>query len=453
MVMTLGTGLRVRPRVPAIAGADIGPGRSLAFTGAGGKTTTIFALARELPGPSLITTTTHMGAWQAEHADRHIVARRIGDLGDLGHHKVNVITGPEGDDKRLLAVSAEVLDELRVISLSRGWPLLIEADGSRQRPLKAPRADEPQVPQFVENVIVVNGMEGLGQRLDEQSVHRPDTYAGLSGLQLNASITSDSVAKALTDAHGGLQGVPERARRIALLNQADTSELQAEALRIADALEGSYDAVLIASARAGIVYAALEPTAGIVLAAGGATRYGSPKQLLIWKGQPLVRRAVQTALEAGLSSVVVVTGAQAAEVEAAVGDLHVTIARNEAWRDGQASSIRCGLEACHPGIASAVFLLADQPFVSSALIRTLADAHASEAAAIVAPLIGGDRRGNPVLFDRETFEDLRGLVGDEGGRGIFSRHRVHFVPWHDERIIQDIDKKADYDQFLEGEEN
>ena len=194
---------------------------------------------------------------------------------------------------------------------------------------------------------------------------------------------------------------------------------------MAPALERVYDAVLIASAQAGIVHAALEPTAGIVLAAGGATRYGSPKQLLIWKGQPLVRTAVQAALDAGLSTVVVVTGAHAEEVEAAVGDLRVTIARNEAWVDGQASSIRRGLEACPPGIGSAMFLLADQPFVSAALVRALADAHASEAAAIVAPMIGGDRRGNPVLFDRETFEDLRGLRGDEGGRGIFSRHRVH----------------------------
>jgi molybdenum cofactor cytidylyltransferase len=209
--------------------------------------------------------------------------------------------------------------------------------------------------------------------------------------------------------------------------------------------------VLIAAAQAGIVHAALEPAAGIVLAAGGASRYGSPKQLLAWKGQPLVRTAVRAALDAGLSSVVVVTGAHAGEVEAAVGDLPVTLARNEAWAEGQASSIRRGLEACPPGMGSALFLLADQPFVSPAVIRTLTGAHASEAAAIVAPLIGGDRRGNPVLFDRETFEDLRGLRGDEGGRAIFSRHRVHYVPWHDERIIEDIDDEEDYHKLMEGE--
>jgi molybdenum cofactor cytidylyltransferase len=98
-----------------------------------------------------------------------------------------------------------------------------------------------------------------------------------------------------------------------------------------------------------------------------------------------------------------------------------------------------------------VFLLADQPFVSPAVIRALADAHASEAAAIVAPLIGGDRRGNPVLFDRETFADLRGLRGDEGGRAIVSRHGVHYVPWHDERLILDIDTKEDYRKLLEDE--
>jgi molybdenum cofactor cytidylyltransferase len=452
MVMTLGTALRLRPRAAAVARSDTGLGVSLAFTGAGGKTTTIFSLARELPVPSLITTTTHIGTWQTEHADRHIVASRIGDLKALGDRKVNVITGPEGDNQRLSAVSATLLNQLRTISLSRGWPLLIEADGARQRPLKAPRADEPQVPLFVEGVVVVAGMEGLGRPLDDQSVHRPDIFAGLSGVPLGSSISADAVAKVLVDAKGGLKGVPERARRIALLNQADTIELQAAALRIAHGLAQSYDAVLLASARAGIVHAALETVAGIVLAAGGATRYGSPKQLLAWKGQPLVRTAVQAALDAGLSSVVVVTGAHAVEVEAAVGDMRVTVARNKAWVEGQASSIRRGLEVCPPGTASAVFLLADQPFVAPALIRALVEAHASEAAAIVAPLIGGDRRGNPVLFDRETFEDLRGLRREEGGRAIFSGHRVHYVPWHDEKIIQDIDTQQDYDKLLEGEQ-
>ena len=62
------------------------------------------------------------------------------------------------------------------------------------------------MPTFVENVVVVAGMEGLGRPLDVESVHRPDIFASLSGLQLNASITPDSVAKALTDAHGGLKG-------------------------------------------------------------------------------------------------------------------------------------------------------------------------------------------------------------------------------------------------------
>jgi molybdenum cofactor cytidylyltransferase len=130
----------------------------------------------------------------------------------------------------------------------------------------------------------------------------------------------------------------------------------------------------------------------------------------------------------------------------------VTLARNEAWVDGQSSSIKRGLDACPAGIGSAVFLLADQPFISPALIRSLVDAHTSEAAAIVAPLVGSGRRGNPVLFDRETFDDLRKLQGDEGGRALFSRHHVHYVPWHDERIIQDIDNAADYQRLLEGED-
>lgn len=451
MGMTLGTGLRLRSRVQQAAGPAAVEPLSYAFTGAGGKTSTIFSLARELTGPSLITTTTHLGAWQADLADRHIVAKSLADLAGLDSEKVTMISGPKAADDRLSSVSPELLNELRAISLTRGFPLLIEADGARQKPLKAPGEAEPQVPSFSELVVVVAGMEGLHRPLDEHSVHRPEVFASLSGLLAGESVTVDGLARVLVHVRGGLKGIPRSARRIALLNQADTSELQAEALRVARAIEGSYDAVVITSARAGTVHAALEPTAGIILAAGGATRYGSVKQLLPWRGKPLVRAAAQTALAAGLSQVVVVTGAHAPEVEAAVRDLNVTLARNEDWTQGQASSIRSGLEACAPNVGSAVFVLADQPFVSPELIRTLCDAHASEAAAIVAPLIGGDRRGNPVLFDRETFADLRGLDGDAGGRALFSRHRVHYVPWHDERVIQDIDSEEDYRRAL-GEE-
>lgn len=444
MALTLGTALRLVPR-SGRAASDHGPqNTSVAFVGAGGKTTAMFQLARELPYPCLVTCTTHLGAWQLPAEQPHLIATSPLELVGLGESKITVVTGPRDEEDRLTAVSSEVLRALRSASLSRGWPLLIEADGARQRALKAPRPGEPQVPSFVETAVVMAGMSGLNGRLDSKHVHRPELFGGIAGLRQGDVITPGAVSRVLASPFGGLAGLPSNARKVAILNQADPVELQAIAQGVAAAVGTSFDAVLVATAQANVVHAVFEPTAGIVLAAGGASRFGQPKQLLDWLGMPLVHASARVALDAGLDPVVVVTGSHFGEVEEALAGLPVILARNSEWEQGQASSIRVGLEACPARTASVIFLLADQPFVSAEVIRALVAAHAAESAAIVAPLTKEGRRGNPVLFDRETFADLRALEGDAGGRALFGQHRVRYVDWHDDRILRDIDTEEDY---------
>jgi molybdenum cofactor cytidylyltransferase len=185
----------------------------------------------------------------------------------------------------------------------------------------------------------------------------------------------------------------------------------------------------------------------------------------------------KTALEAGLSPVLVVTGANARQVELSVEDLNVTVIRNEEWQSGQGSSIKAGLQSLHQmrdqtpslrkknshtvvgggaplrgaeGVGAAIFLLADQPQITTSILRALVEKHAQGLYPIVAPMVM-DRRANPVLFDRATFPDLLLLEGDTGGRAIFHKHRVEYLPWHDDRLLLDVDTPEMYQRLISDE--
>lgn len=423
------------------------PVSRIAFIGSGGKTTAMFQLARQWPAPVIVTATTHLATDQLKLADQHFVVTSPADVREasLGPG-VCLFTGPNGENDRTRGVDDRTLAEIRAVAEALNCPLLIEADGSRQRPLKAPADHEPPIPDFVDTVVVVAGMSGLGKPLHSDWVHRPEQFAALTGLALDAPVTGVALARALTHPAGGLKHIPDHARRLVLLNQADSVELQSQARGLVEGLLSAFEGVGIASLAQGEVFAMHENIAGIVLAGGGSRRLGQPKQLLDWQGKPLIRHSAEVALEAGLSPVIVVTGAGGEAVRAAVEGLPITVAHNPAWEGGQSTSVRRGLAELPATIGGAVFLLVDQPFVSAPLVRTLVAEHARTLAPIVAPLID-EQRGNPVLFDRVTFADFEALEGDVGARPLFARHRPVWVPWHEARALLDIDTVEDYQRL------
>jgi molybdenum cofactor cytidylyltransferase len=431
---------------------------TVAFVGAGGKSTAMFQLARELQPPVIVSATTHFGVWQISQADRHIIATSPRPLEEIEHSLsgVTLVTG-EIESERTKPLDNKTMKWLRKFCGYYSMPLLIEADGSRQKPLKAPDKHEPPIPDFVQTVIVVAGLSGLGKPLTEEFVHRAETFGKLSGLNSGETVTASTLIRVIIHPKGGIKNIPENARRIVLLNQADSPAMQSQAETIAQDLLSNFQAVVITSLKEEQIHAVHEPIAGIVLAAGEAQRFGQPKQLLDWRGEPFVRAVARKALESGLSPVVVVTGAYADQVQTAVQDLPVQIAHNTEWKSGQASSIQAGLSPLPSPppntsknwgerVGGAIFLLADQPQVTPTIIQALVEKHAATLAPIIAPMVL-DQRANPVLFDRVTFPDLMKLEGDVGGRGIFSKHRVKYLPWHDDAMLLDVDTPEHYQRL------
>lgn len=184
----------------------------------------------------------------------------------------------------------------------------------------------------------------------------------------------------------------------------------------------------------------------VILAAGGSTRMGEPKQLLVLQGKPMLRRVTETVCAAGLRQVVVVVGAHAQLVKQAISNLDVDLVINDAWPEGMSTSVRTGIRALEPEIQAVLLVLADQPALSPDLLQAMIARYHATGARIVAPYYEG-RRGNPVLFDSDLFPELLSIEGDQGARAVIARHKdaVERVEIEDSKAFVDVDTHQDYE--------
>jgi len=417
----------------------------IAFVGAGGKTTAIFKLARQLQPPVFITTTTHLACSQASIADKHVewIKRGISpDFNTLLKSGIVLITSGPGEENRLKGLSNPVLSELHQFCLNHRIPLLIEADGARQLSLKVPAEYEPAIPEFANHTVVLAGLSAIGKPLSSNTVHRSEKYSKITGKHSGEIIQSEDFAAILRHPEGGLKNVPISSRKTLILNQAENIDPVSIIRPVIQNSIDYFDSVIVAELQHDKVYSVHEKSSGIILAAGASERYGEPKQLTLWKGKPLIRHVVESALASPLSEVIVVIGAVINPLLEILKDLPITIVRNQNWQEGQSTSIQIGLDQVNQHSGAALFLLCDQPQIPVNLIDEILRVHTFSLAPIIAPEFEG-QRGNPVLFDRVTFSSLRNIKGDKGGRAIFREFSPLLFPWNDSRILLDIDKPED----------
>ena len=163
--------------------------------------------------------------------------------------------------------------------------------------------------------------------------------------------------------------------------------------------------------------------AAILLAAGESTRMAEPKQLLDWRGQPLVAAQVFTLLDAGCRPVVVVLGAHDRLVRAAIpfrADVQTTTNRN--WRAGRASSIRAGARAVPSTVDAVVVVSVDQPTDASVVEKLESTLILDPDAQIAVPRHDG-RNGHPPLFHTRLLSELQNVT--ERGQGLRELRRRH----------------------------
>lgn len=186
----------------------------------------------------------------------------------------------------------------------------------------------------------------------------------------------------------------------------------------------------------------------IILAAGESSRLGSPKQLLSFSGTTLLQHAIEAAQQADASSVIVVLGANADAIKAEL-KLAADVVVNPDWKEGMASTIRCGLQTLvekNPQTEAVIFMVADQPFVTTELLNNQLDLHRKEQHSIVASKYESTF-GTPVLFGKQFFSELLQLTGDVGAKSLVRKYlnEAAFVSFPKGEI--DIDTMDDYEKM------
>ncbi len=187
--------------------------------------------------------------------------------------------------------------------------------------------------------------------------------------------------------------------------------------------------------------------AAVILAAGGSTRMsGGHKLLLPLQGRPMIATVVDQVLAADLRPVVVVTGFNGPAIIEALGGRPVQLVANDRWRQGLASSLKCGLKALPAETRGALLVLADMPLVSAKTLQALKEQFTRQGSDdIVYPAHRG-RQGIPVLLPRRFFNEIRALKGDRGAQGILHRHAAESIalPVESRAVLVDCDTDQDY---------
>ena len=467
-----------------MTGIESVSGRIIAITGAGGKTSLLFALQRQFCRQGkrvIVTTTTHMldekdrpslilehidgedgtgsclgntriccGSWQEmlrcipQMLDRYgyVIAaekdpgkpkiRGIRNLSEWGSDVSADGGGDVGGD-----VDADWVGTLAGLCDI----LLIEADGSRRLPIKAPGPEEPVIPEAADTVIGVIGLSSLHKPISE-TAFRPELLADLLGKNPSDLLEPEDLVPLIISENGLRKNVGNRRYEV-FLNQADTLTLETSGFHSAHSGHGDLQKVQKIAEKLSefgipVRVLSLKPMKKIkiiLLAAGNSVRYGSNKLMEKMPGGRRMFEAAMDMLEKALDvlsseefqdrfrtelSVTVVTQERYRELADAASQKGFEVRYNPAPERGISSSLQIGLDGCRDA-DGVLFTVCDQPSLShETIIKIISRFMESDLRIVCASNCG--TAGNPCMFSLDYYEELMGLSGDKGGKQIVKKH-------------------------------
>ncbi len=228
-------------------------GEMVSLIGAGGKTTTLFRLAKELRDQGcklLVTTTTKFFKPTKPHIDRLFLVDDVQALldacADIAAPTIIGAGCGVNREGELLGMPTQWLDRLNLDGAFDA--ILVEADGAASRLFKIPADGEPVIPESCQTTVWIVAIKILGKPLTDQWVHRSARARELLGLPAQALVSEEILLQLVQHEEGCLKGIPPASRKLALIDQADSAAEMAAAQALGEKLQKlNFDKVVITS--------------------------------------------------------------------------------------------------------------------------------------------------------------------------------------------------------------
>ena len=442
------------------------PPRVISFIGSGGKTTIISKLASELNSAGrkvLITTTTKLFPFPG--ITTFTAKNELNVMDKLKNHFADNNLAVYGNyltpENKIEGISrleiAKLKEELNVT-------ILVEADGSRGLPVKGYNPDEPVIPGCTDLIVALAGADAIGKPLNNHTVHRPEQLAAGIQVETGSPITEEILALTYNYMLTAAKNQAAGAELICILNKIDLLKDESSGiLKLIDALS---DLPVRPGYLLGTDTNSPEPVkmifnigserplpkvAAIILAAGSAKRMGEDKLKLSYGKHTILEQTLENVNKADFDEIVLVIkpGSDWAD---RLNESNYTLVENHEHISGLSTSLKAGLRAVSSSIQGSMFILGDQPGITSSLYSKLIYAYRSNLKYITAPIYD-EKRGNPTIFDRRTWPILLQLSGDQGGKSLFKqfkKNQLDYIETNEKAIIEDIDTPGDYSKLIKN---
>ncbi len=456
----------------SLAGAlNIQSGDVIAFVGAGGKTILMLGLAEELfeiGAKVVVSTTAKMGTAERPKNGELIIESDVTKLilkaqSSLEQNSIPVLASRiDKVHRRLVGIEPSSANKLANLADN----LLIEADGARQKSFKIPMAHEPVVPECVTKLCIVVGLDALGKTINEENFYNIEGMLEL-GAKSGDELTTELLRNLLFHPKGYLRFKSETRQIFLILNKYDKlSDINVTSIQeLTDELfHNDITKILITSTTGSPIVTSIQDNSnqkisGVILAAGKGHRFDGVKQCAeVVAGKSLINQVTMQALASDLDKIVLVLGYKKDDVMKTLTSLEpnekLTIIENPNYEQGMSTSLKAGLENLIESTDAVMFILGDQPRVTTELLNKLLDTYKKSNAQLCLPLVktpAGDRFGNPVIISRKLYPELMNITGDIGAREVVKNNISYakYLELSDDSSQMQINTREDLEKYID----